>query len=180
MLLELEQAYPGLRFDTGFLGSVPVQAEGRLGNRWFYFRFRYDGASLAVGSPNTRTAHGRKKKAVRRARRQLRRNVPMDGLARHMALSTLKAGPDALERHPEYRTRASYIAGVTGDPYAGSLEDAEAGELFSRLMDALQPVPARTEPVGKRFFARSRRGRTGRSETGRHVITKNPNHRKKP
>ena len=49
---DLEQAYPGLRFESGFEGAVPVQAWGRTptGDR-FYFRWRGRTAGLTVGPP---------------------------------------------------------------------------------------------------------------------------------
>lgn len=171
-LKELEQMYPGLRFDTGFLGSVPVQAQGKLGSRWFYFRFRYDCASLTVGSPDTMRENGRLERSRRKARRKLRRQVPMDDFDRLLLLQDLEPGFNRLEHFPQHQVRASCLSDVTGERYAGSLEDEEAVQLFAALMDTLQPVPPPAEPMGPRFFCRSRRGRTPRSETGRHVITK--------
>lgn len=48
----LEESYPGLRFEAGLEGAVPVQAWGRVpsGDR-FYFRWRGRRAGLTVGPP---------------------------------------------------------------------------------------------------------------------------------
>lgn len=43
--LEAKYAGHGFRFDTGFAGSLPVQASGRIRRRYFYVRFHSDGAS---------------------------------------------------------------------------------------------------------------------------------------
>lgn len=45
---KLQQLFPELCFET-FGGIVPVQAEGKIGVKDFYFRYRYDTASLTVG-----------------------------------------------------------------------------------------------------------------------------------
>lgn len=172
MLLQLEEKYPGLRFDTGFLGSVPVQAEGRLGARWFYFRFRYDHASLIVGSPDRRAGSGQKKRARRKALRTLRRSTSLDMFDKFLAEQDLKPGRDGLEHYPQYLTRFAGISGVTGERYAGSLEDDEAAALFSELMDSLTDVTKADRPTGFRNLARTRRGRTKPSTSGLHVITK--------
>lgn len=173
MLLRLEENYPGLRFDSGFLGSVPVQAEGRLGSRWFFFRFRYDHASLVVGSPDSRTANGQRKRARIKALRKLRRNAVMDDFSRFLALRDLQPGADGLEHFPSHRIRAAGISDVTGEPYAGTLEPEEAASLFSRLMKELQPAPKRSGPIGRRSLGKSLRGRTRASVSCRHVISKN-------
>lgn len=77
--LEAKYAEHGLRFDSGFAGSVPVQASGRIGRRYFYFRFRHDSAPLSIGSPD----HGRNaahaKRDRRRSLRTLRRKQEYPG-----------------------------------------------------------------------------------------------------
>ena len=152
---------------------MPVQAEGRLGRRWFYFRFRHDCASLTIGSPNTRRTSGRTQRDRIKARRKLRRQVPMDSLDRFMATRAAAGGDDRLARFPEYRTRAAHLADVTGDPYAGALTTEEAAALFRQLIEQLQPVARGVNSYGVRLLSRTRRARTEPSVTGRHVITKN-------
>jgi hypothetical protein len=47
--LEKKFADRGLRFTSTFEGTDPVQAYGHLDGLRFYFRFRYDSASLVLG-----------------------------------------------------------------------------------------------------------------------------------
>jgi len=45
---DIEKLFPEVSF-TSYGGSVPVQAEGNIGGKVFYFRFRGDRGSLTVG-----------------------------------------------------------------------------------------------------------------------------------
>jgi hypothetical protein len=44
----IEHYYPEVSFHS-FGGVVPVQAFGTFGNKFFYFRFRHNAASLTIG-----------------------------------------------------------------------------------------------------------------------------------
>lgn len=143
VIAALTQRYAdqAIRFDTGFVGSVPVQASGRIGRRFFYFRFRGDYASLTIGSRNRREDGSHFKRDRTRALRTLRR-WPENGdhlsLERFIAERDLKRNT-TLDRHPNISVRHAGISDVTGEPYNGFLEPDEAAELFIRLMDGLEP-----------------------------------------
>ncbi|ACL42038.1 hypothetical protein Achl_4087 (plasmid) [Pseudarthrobacter chlorophenolicus A6] len=144
-----------IRFHTSFNGSVPVQACGRIGRRFFYFRFRGDAASLTIGSADHRGASSRAKHARRKALRELRRDQLDDGFMSFIRKRDLRRDT-SLDRHPSRAVWYAVINDVTGDQWAGDLEPEESAELFVRLMDMLQPVPKRKP--GNRSFAALRRG----------------------
>lgn len=142
-----------IRFDTGFVGSVPVQCSGRIGRRFFYFRFRGDSASLTIGSADHRRDASHAKHARRKALRQLRRGVD-DGWFGLMAKGDLKRNK-GLDRHPSNAVWYAAMHDVTGEQYAGSLDAEESAELFIRLMDQLRPVGPKPR---FRVFRYGRRG----------------------
>jgi hypothetical protein len=168
--LEARYAQHGLRFDSGFAGALPVQASGRIGRRFFYFRFRHDSASLSVGSPDHRRNASYAKRDRRRALRTLRRKgAPLDTFDRFLAQRSLT--PDrGLSRHPSILVRYAVINDVTGEEYAGTLEQAQAEQLFVRLFDDLKPVQYR--PPFRKLKALSRGSYTPPMETGKNVIRK--------
>lgn len=142
-LLTDKYAARGIRFDTGFVGSVPVQCSGRIGRRYFYFRFRSDSASLTVGSADHRRDASHAKHARRKALRKLRRGVSDDWFG-FMAKGDLKRDT-RLDRHPSNAVWYATINDVTGEQYAGGLEPEECAEIFIQLMDRLAPVPPRRD-----------------------------------
>ena len=137
-LLADRYAPRSIRFDSGFVGSVPVQCYGRIGRRYFYFRFRGDSASLTIGSADHRRDASHAKHARRRALRQLRRGDD-DGFGGFMAQSELKRDK-GLDRHPSRAVWYAAMHDVTGERYAGSLDAEESAELFVQLMDQLRLV----------------------------------------
>ena len=162
----------GIRFDTGFVGSVPVQASGRIGRRFFYFRFRGDCASLTIGSRNRREDGSFYKRDRTKALRTLRRWAD-DGdpfsLERFIAERNLKRNA-TLDRHPSVPVRYAVINDVTGEPYNGFLEPEEAAELFARLMDSLQPCTHR--PQYRKLRAMIRGSYTPPSRYSQGIIRK--------
>lgn len=143
-----------IRFDSGFNGSVPVQATGRIGRQFFYFRFRGDTASLTLGAADHRGAASRAKHARRKALRTLRRGIEGDDLWGFMVERDLKRN-DVLDRHPSRVVWCAVANDVTGEQYAGALEPEESAELFIDLMASLQLAgPAPTY----RKFRQLRRG----------------------
>jgi hypothetical protein len=144
-----------IRFDTGFVGSVPVQACGRIGRQFFYFRFRGDSASLTLGTADLRGSASRAKHARRKALRELRRGKLDDGFMGFMLQRNLRRDT-SLDRHPSEAVWYAVINDVTGDEWAGALEPDEAADLFVQLMDRLQLVPKRRP--GNHSFAAMRRG----------------------
>lgn len=116
LISELEAKYADrrIRFDTGFVGSVPVQASGRIGRRYFYFRFRHDSASLKVGSPEHKRDSGQDKTRRRKARRAMRRG-PADGMAAFFARRDLCRGYDPLSTFPSHVLRYAVVNDVTGN-----------------------------------------------------------------
>ena len=153
IVAELEErfAHLRLRMDSGFVGSVPVQCTGRIGRRYFYFRFRGDCASLTVGSADLHGDASRAKHARRRALRALRRGTDQDGLFGDRFFRRDLKQDKGLGRHP---SRAAWYAvrnDVTGEQWAGALEQEEAAELFSELLNDLKP--ARPNLYARRFKA---------------------------
>ncbi|GAA4035040.1 hypothetical protein GCM10023063_19230 [Arthrobacter methylotrophus] len=141
LIARLTERYAGqrIRFHTGFVGSVPVQASGRIGRLFFYFRFRGDTASLTLGSADHRSAASRAKHARRKALRKLRRGVAVDWFGGFMLQQDLRRDT-ALDRHPSRAVWYAVRNDVTGERYAGDLEPEEAAELFIDMMSTLQPA----------------------------------------
>lgn len=162
-------AEQNIRFDTGFVGSVPVQACGRIGRRFFYFRFRGDTASLTIGSPDHRRDASRAKHARRKALRQLRRGQADDGFGGFMLQRDLRRDT-GMDRHPSITAWYAVQNDVTGDRHAGDLELEEAAELFIDLMSRLQP--AGPEPKWHKFAAIRRGSYTPPMTEHRTVIRK--------
>lgn len=167
-LLTDRYAARGIRFDTGFVGSVPVQCSGRVGRRYFYFRFRHDSASLTIGSADHRRDASHAKHARRKALRKLRRGVSDDWFG-FMARNDLKRDT-RLERHPSNAVWYATVNDVTGEPYAGDLEPEECAEIFAQLMDRLTPVPP--SPAAKIFRAWNSRSYTPPMDHAPGVIRK--------
>jgi hypothetical protein len=168
-------AEQSIRFDTGFVGSIPVQACGRIGRRFFYFRFRGDTASLTIGSPDHRRAASQAKHARRKALRKLRRGQDDDGFGGFMTKRDLRRDT-GLDRHPSHAVWYAVHHDVTGERYAGELEPEEAAELFIDLMSRLQP--AGPEPKWHKFAAMRRGSYTPPMPEHRIVIRKPGNRRR--
>ena len=166
--LEARYAHLGLRFDTGFEGSWPVQASGRIGRRFFYFRFKYDTATLTVGSPDRRRDAGyhrlQRVKALRATRRF--NGSPIDRFWAELGLRpTLH-----LDRHPSIKVRSAAVHDVTGDEYAHVLDGEMTEELFGKLVDGLKPDVYQN--VGGHLKGIIRGSRTSPLPPHRHVISK--------
>jgi len=169
--LTVRYADLNIRFDTGFGGSVPVQCSGRIGRRFFYFRFRGDTASLAIGNRDRNQDAGRAKRARRRALRALRRGTAADafGFGDFFIRRDLRRDT-SLDRHPSRLVRYAVIHDVTGERYNGSLEPEEAAGLFIYLMAELEPVTLQRD---FRDYKAYRRGSsTYPMDPHEHVITK--------
>lgn len=157
-----------IRFDAGFVGGIP-ECCGRIGRRYFYFRFRGDSASLTVGSADHRRFASQAKAARRNSLRQLRRGVDENGFGSFMVRRDLRR-ENPLNRHPSRAVWYAVINDVTGEPYAGILDPEEAAELFVQLMDSLKLLP-RSQRLPE--YRPLRRGSsTMPLEPHRHVITK--------
>lgn len=165
-------AAQGIRFDTGFVGAVPVQASGRIGRRFFYFRFRGDHASLTIGSRNRREDGSHFKRDRTKALRALRRwPAGEDRLSLEYFIAERNLERNTkLDRHPSLIVRYAGINDVTGEPYNGFLEPEEAAELFIRLMDILQPCTWR--PRHRKFKALIRGSYTAPSNHRQGIICK--------
>jgi hypothetical protein len=148
-------ASQNIRFDTGFVGSIPVQASGRIGRQYFYFRFRGDCASLTLGTADLRRSASRAKHSRRKALRKLRRDKVDASFMGFLTKRDLHRDT-SLDRHPSRAVWYAVINDVTGDQWAGELEPEEAAELFVQLMDRLQRVPPRK--TRSRSIAALRRG----------------------
>lgn len=177
LITELTRRYAGLgiRFDTGFVGSVPVQASGRIGRRFFYFRFRGDTASLSIGNPELRADASRAKLNRRRSLRKFRRGITDDWFGDFLITRDLRRD-DSLDRHPSRAVRYAVINDVTGDQYNGFLEPEEAGALFVRLMENL--VPARKPLMASRHYRVLIKGQRSWPMESTGVITKGTKRRR--
>lgn len=145
-----------IRFHTSFNGSIPVQACGRIGRRFFYFRFRGDSASLTLGSADHRGSASRAKHSRRHALRTLRRGLSgRRGMWDFMVKQDLKRDA-SMDRHPSRAVWYAVLNDVTGDQYAGVLEAEEAAELFIELLGRLERVPPGKSMVHK--YPAMRRG----------------------
>lgn len=173
LIARLTAARPGLRFDTGFIGAVPMTASGRIGRRYFHFRFRYDCASLHVGSPDLRYLNRDRHRNLR----ILRRDDDRSSLSSTIARSSLKR-ESGLEKYPSKVIMESSTGPVTGDPYAGTIPAEQAAELFEQLLAALEPSDGRH--LRRRHIRRIIRGGvTAPMNRQRIVITKHTRKRKK-
>lgn len=159
-----------IRFDTGFAGSIPVQASGRIGRQYFYFRFRGDSASLTLGLADLRRSASRAKHARRKALRELRRGQADDNFMSFMLKRDLRRDT-SMDRHPSRPVWYAVINDVTGDRWAGDLEPEDAASLFVQLMDQLQRVPYK-KPRSRSFAALRRGSYTPPSNWKQGIIRK--------
>jgi hypothetical protein len=147
-------ASQGIRFDTGFDGTNPMWARGRIGRRFFAFLYRGDTASLTIGSPKHRDMAGRARHARRKALRALRRSDDAESPSLFFRRRDLKR--DALlDRRPSRVIWHATRDNVTGH-WGGTLEPEEAAELFLEMLSQVQ----RPEQAPKRseFDSAIRRG----------------------
>ncbi len=155
--LESKYAARGLRFNrdrdgrVAGMGSVPVQAFGVLDQQRFYFRFRHDDASLEVGPFDEALEHAvwERSEQVRTARlaaiEAAGNRYDEDGresLIWHLHSRSI-AKPTATDPSflPQRVTAYASEWSIFDDPYLGSLEDQQFLDIFTRLIDALVPVP---------------------------------------
>jgi hypothetical protein len=129
-------ASQGIRFDTGFDGTNPMWARGRIGRRFFAFLYRGDTASLTIGSPKHRDMAGRARHARRKALRALRRSDDAESPSLFFRRRDLKR--DALlDRRPSRVIWHATRDNVTGH-WGGTLEPEEAAELFLEMLSQVQ------------------------------------------
>lgn len=143
--LESKYFHRGLQFETGFLGSVPVQAYGHLDGMRFYFRFRHDIARLDLGVYNAEKEEADYQRDLEHER--IRKEKAAKDLAAgeitemdymFWTMSTaVKVEEDNKDYYPNPVLKSVSIHGYTGDSYAGTLNGSEAEDLFSQLADRL-------------------------------------------
>lgn len=175
LIADLAARHPGLRFTTGFTSCTPMIAEGRIGRRYFHFRFRWDCASLQVGFPENRTSARDRRRALRTLRRRVE---PVgewtddnwtNGFMELLARNDLRKGNRRIDAYPSRLTAQAAIGGVTGEAYAGFLPPEKAAEIFSELVDRLEPASRRP---GRHIRGLMRGSRTAPMYGTRNVITK--------
>lgn len=143
--LESKYSHRGLRFETPFLGSVPVQAYGHLDGMRFYFRFRHDAARLDLGVYDAEQEEADYQRDLKNE--QLRKEKAEQELAAgkisdydYMFLtmsSAVKTEEDDKDYYPNPVLKSVSIHSYTGDQWAGWLDGKQAEELFSKLADRL-------------------------------------------
>ncbi|QOT19400.1 hypothetical protein [Paenarthrobacter sp. YJN-5] len=178
LIADLTERYANqkVRFDTGFVGSIPVQAYGRIGRQYFYFRFRGDSASLTLGLADLRRSASRAKHARRKALRELRRGRAEDNFMSFMLKRDLRRDT-SLDRHPSRPVWYAVIHDVTGDEWAGELEPEDSAGLFVQLMDQLRRVPYRK--TRDRSFTALRRGSYTPPANWKQGIIRKPSRRRR-
>ncbi|MFE6967199.1 hypothetical protein ACFVAJ_19050 [Agromyces sp. NPDC057679] len=153
--LEQQHASLGLRFADNRFGSFPVQAYGWLGEDRFYFRFRGDYARLIVGPVDPLLDEARALRVTQqnvqfREIDEIRyaRVDPEDEKERRFqkAMMCHRVGnrpqkASDVGYHPEIVTRSADISSVTGEGYAGTLDQEQFADVFTRLLRQLRPVP---------------------------------------
>lgn len=123
-LLEEKYADRGLKFTSPFEGLAPIQAYGHLDGNRFYFRLRGGDASLKVGVYDLTLEVEEKK------RRNVRHGYP--------------ANSSEVFKVPKESDADLYPTVFLFEAYASS-HKRKMPELFSILMDSLEPVPAAQE-----------------------------------
>ncbi|KQO98131.1 hypothetical protein [Leifsonia sp. Leaf264] len=154
--LERKHVDLGLRFSPGGLGGVPAQAYGWIGEDRFYFRFRHDCAQLSVGPVDAEldmaiALRTTQQNVGHRERDQIQLStLPEDDIDDRLWLMMSSSRPvgerpqaaDDLQYYPNRITRYASRQDVTGEQYAGFLEEDEFCDLFEQLMLGLAPVTA--------------------------------------
>ncbi|WIE81073.1 hypothetical protein [Curtobacterium sp. MCSS17_016] len=156
LALEAKYADRGLRFGrdregrVAGMGSVPVQAFGHIDGQRFYFRFRRDDASIRVGpfDEALELALWERGEQVRKDRlaklEASGERYDDDGRESFMWLfdSRPSVAPSADDASfaPSRTTAVAAEWDIFNDPYLGTLEDDQFEQLFTRLIDALEPV----------------------------------------
>jgi hypothetical protein len=120
-----------LRFDTGFVGGLPIHAHGPIGRRLFYLLLRKHNAPLTLGCPARHRDAGWRKRDARKARRKLRRGQT-EGLMRYIAERDARGHGTTLERHP---FRASHYASIWPDTQGVTEPPTLEGPNTMRLID---------------------------------------------
>lgn len=143
--LESKYSHRGLQFESGFLGSLPVQAYGHLDGMRFYFRFRHDSARLDLGVYDAEKEEADYQRDLKNE--QVRKEQADKDLAAgeitemdHMfwTMSTAsKVEEDDENYYPNPVLKSVSIHAYTGEPYAGWLDGKQAEDLFSQLADRL-------------------------------------------
>ena len=144
--LETKYADRGLKFTVPFSGMVPVQAFGHIDGNRFYFRFRYDRGMLKIGPVDEELDKALAVAEEKRRQEKLAKINANDvfsslGLGREKPAQT---GEDDYY-YPNRVTTFSSIADYSGEPYLGALTKEMAVDLFSKLVEALEPVESDPE-----------------------------------
>ena len=138
----VEGQYPIVRFTTGFEGAVPVQAYGFIGDDLrFYFRYRSDKASIAIGPvdhdgdvlADEIAQIGWEERGVEHMK-----NCTIEGclLCTGYRRPHRRRNPDMDRYYPHKVLFEGEISDVTGDPLAGAFGTAEeAADVFSRALE---------------------------------------------
>jgi hypothetical protein len=156
MIDQLEAKYSsrGLKFTQPFHGACPVQAYGHIDGIRFYFRFRGNWGSLKVGPYNREIeelyamrlqedSNMRKLRAQKRFasgeinQRQFEFSTEFEDI-RDLAI----VEESASNFYPHIISKVSSCEGHTpGDDYNGYLDNKEAYDMFSQLVDSLEDIP---------------------------------------
>lgn len=156
MIDQLEAKYSsrGLKFTQPFHGACPVQAYGHIDGIRFYFRFRGNWGSIKAGPYNREIeelyALRLQEDSNTRKMRDKKRLESGEITEREFKFSTefedisdLAIVEETVPNfYPHIISKVSSCEGHTpGDDYNGDLDNKEAYDIFSQLVDSLEDVP---------------------------------------
>lgn len=152
----LAKKYPNISFsNSGGFGSVPVQAFGKIDDDYFYFRFRFNHATLTVGPYDEKLAELwvqriREDAEADEARRagEEKDHWDMFFTAKYrVKMAKHDANPEVNPGYiPILTSRYSSLAGKDpNDGYKGDLDTDEFIEMFSTLVETLKDVPEKEQ-----------------------------------
>lgn len=149
--LEMRYANRGLKFNSGFRGSVPVQAFGTIDGMMFYFRYRGDYGSLQVGFVEDGRYELEYKRDMLFHNERLERRAEEKAQAGDSWDSQNEFFDDILFRKPKLQKltktslpttlrKVASVANYLDDPYNGTLTGEQCEDLFIRLVQGLEEV----------------------------------------
>ena len=149
----LGEKYPNISFVEGGFGSVPVQAYGKIDDEYFYFRFRFNHATLTVGPYDEELDSlyvQRIREDAESRKDEIDESDPFAMLFTvdyQVKMAKYDANPEVNRGYlPLRTTRYSSLAGANPeDEYKGDLDTDEFISMFSTLVDNLRVLPEKEQ-----------------------------------
>lgn len=145
----LGEKYPNISFIEGGFGSVPVQAFGQIDDEYFYFRFRFNHATLTVGPYDEELASlyvQRVREDAEAREHELDEADPFSmffTVEYQVKKAIRESNPQVRDGYlPIRKTRYASLAGENPeDEYKGELDTDEFISMFSTLVNNLKSIP---------------------------------------